>query len=69
MDLTYKYDHLGEDLTALQPPGATPIVKVLKSSAKPMIIVGSGVLERTDRDRVMNAVHSLVETGGKSFFL
>jgi len=66
VDLTYKYAHLGSDMSALSElvSGASPFFERLKSAKKPLVIVGPGVLRRADRDAVLSAVHGLVEKAG-----
>ena len=66
VDLTYQYDHLGEGpdaLDALLKP-ASDWSKRLKAAAKPMVVIGAGVLCRDDRDAVLARVHKLVEKVG-----
>jgi NADH-quinone oxidoreductase subunit G len=50
VDLTYKYDHVGEGADALQAilDGTHPFAEVLKSAQKPMLILGAGALARPD---------------------
>ena len=66
VDLTYPYDHLGETSDALDAmiKASSPWLKTLKEASRPMIIVGSGVLRRPDRDVVMSKIHKLVEKSG-----
>jgi NADH dehydrogenase (ubiquinone) Fe-S protein 1 len=66
MDLTYPYDHLGtgaNDIDAVLKTGSEWLQK-LSGAHKPMIIVGSGVLRRGDRDAVMAKVHKLAAKAG-----
>lgn len=57
VDLTYPYEHLGEGsqaLTkALKPQG---FWKTLKEAKRPVVIIGAGLLNRPDRDAVLQQV-------------
>lgn len=66
-DLTYKYDHLGSDPSALTAllAGTSPFFAKLKAAKRPMVVVGPGVLQRGDRDAVLKAVHELCEKAGE----
>lgn len=66
VDLTYPYDHLGASASALDSimkPGSAWF-KRLNESANPMIIVGSGVLRRSDRDAVLAKIHKIADKAG-----
>lgn len=64
-DLTYKYDHLGEDYSALQSiMKGGPGFKALESAERPMIIVGPGILKRRDRDAMLATINQLVKKAG-----
>jgi len=58
VDLTYSYDHLGEstDVLSQLAAGTHPFNKRLAEAARPIIIVGSGALQREDSAKL----HSLV---------
>lgn len=58
LDLTYTYDNLGNSAQVLEQlaDGSHPFMSVLKKAERPMVIVGSGALQRADN----LAVHSLV---------
>ncbi len=60
-DLTYKYDHVGEGANALQAilDGTHPFAEVLKTAAKPMIILGAGALARPDGAAIHAAAWNL----------
>ncbi|KAF8071212.1 NADH dehydrogenase [ubiquinone] iron-sulfur protein 1 [Scenedesmus sp. PABB004] len=65
VDLTYKYSHLGSDggaIAKLAAGGA--FLKQLKEAARPVVVVGPGVLNRPDREALLGAVHGLVEAAG-----
>ena len=66
IDLTYPYDHLGEGVDALEALSkpSSEWFKKLKGASKPLIIVGSGVLRRADREALLARLHKLVEKAG-----
>ncbi|XP_030745348.1 NADH-ubiquinone oxidoreductase 75 kDa subunit, mitochondrial [Sitophilus oryzae] len=61
VDLRYKYAHLGDSPSILQQlvSGQHEVSKKLKSAKKPLIIVGSEVLERVDGGAILSAVQKL----------
>jgi len=64
VDLTYPYEHLGQGLSAIEAVGAGgSVLEKIKSSKKPMIIVGSGIMARKDSDAVLAAVYEIVAKG------
>jgi NADH dehydrogenase (ubiquinone) Fe-S protein 1 len=65
-DLTYPYEHLGSDASALAAlaKGSHPFLATLKAAKKPVVAVGPGVLNRPDREALVKAVHELVEAAG-----
>ena len=65
VDLTYPYEHLGQGLSAIEAAteGGAVLTRI-KSAAKPMIIVGSSVFARKDRDAVLAAIYDLSAKGG-----
>lgn len=64
MDLRYPYTHLGDSPSALQQlvGGQHEISKKLQSAKKPLIIVGSEVLERPDGAAILAAAQKLSAT-------
>ncbi|KAI8111181.1 hypothetical protein M9434_004754 [Picochlorum sp. BPE23] len=66
VDLTYPYEHLGDTASALDAISKTTSewCKRLRGASNPVVIVGSGVLRRDDRDAVMAKVHKLVDKAG-----
>lgn len=56
VDLTYDYEHLGDSPNVLQDilNGKHPYSKTLQSAKKPMIVLGSGALQRTDGFGIFN---------------
>ncbi|GLV43195.1 NADH dehydrogenase (ubiquinone) 75 kDa subunit [Carabus blaptoides fortunei] len=61
VDLTYSYQHLGDSPDVLQElvNGTHPFSKQLAAAEKPLIIVGSDQLARTDGPAILSAVQSL----------
>lgn len=64
MDLRYPYTHLGDSPSALQQlvGGQHEISKKIQSAKKPLIIVGSEVLERPDGAAILAAAQKLSAT-------
>lgn len=60
-DLTYPVEQLGEGADALDKLLKGDYLKRLKGAQRPLVIVGPGVLQRADRDAVLQKVHKLVE--------
>ncbi|BBM98584.1 NADH dehydrogenase (ubiquinone) Fe-S protein 1 [Marchantia polymorpha subsp. ruderalis] len=63
LDLHFKCEHLGNSSDALLSiaQGKHPFAQVLSKAKFPSIIVGSGVLQRSDKDAVLAAVQSIVQ--------
>lgn len=61
MDLSYEYEDLGENIKVLEDvaSGKHPFSKVLAAAKRPMIIVGSGTLQRADGGAIHSAVAAL----------
>lgn len=65
VDLTYKYEHLGADVKALESLSqGGKFLDKLKAAKKPMVVVGSGIAARPDSQAVMSLVNRLVESAG-----
>lgn len=62
IDLTYAYDHIGEDLAALD--GFVRKMAGTHSYKKPMMIVGSGVFQRADGYAVHGMMRRVAEAMG-----
>lgn len=64
VDLSYEYQHLGDSTSALQQlaDGSHPFSKDLQAAKNPMIVVGSGALQRADSAAIHAAVSSLAQT-------
>ncbi|CAH8468838.1 unnamed protein product [Heterobilharzia americana] len=68
VDLTYDYEHLGDQLEALQllATGKHPLNERLNSSSHPIIILGSECLQRSDAKAIHNAVRHIAANLKKS---
>ena len=66
VDLTYPYEHLGDDPTVLAAiaDGSHPFAKVLKNAARPMLIIGTGALSRPDGAQILAAAHAIADGCG-----
>lgn len=65
VDLTYPYKHLGQGLKAIEDiSSGGPVLKEMQSAQKPMIIVGSVVNFRKDRDAILANVFDITAKGG-----
>ncbi|XP_071484351.1 NADH-ubiquinone oxidoreductase 75 kDa subunit, mitochondrial-like [Diadema antillarum] len=64
VDLTYDYQHVGESVAVLEQlaNGSHPFSKTLKAAKNPMIVVGSGALQREDGAAIHAAVSSLAHS-------
>ncbi|MCP5367438.1 MAG: NADH-quinone oxidoreductase subunit G [Hyphomicrobiales bacterium] len=65
-DLTYRYDHLGDDPTVLRQiaDGSHDFAKVLKDAARPMLILGQGALTRPDGAAILALARQIAEATG-----
>ncbi|XP_031224847.1 NADH-ubiquinone oxidoreductase 75 kDa subunit, mitochondrial [Mastomys coucha] len=63
VDLTYRYDHLGDSPKVLQgiASGMHSFCKVLKEAKKPMVVLGSSALQRDDGAAILAAVSNVVQ--------
>ncbi|KND02588.1 NADH dehydrogenase (quinone), G subunit [Spizellomyces punctatus DAOM BR117] len=61
-DLNYEYAHVGSDPASLESliNGKHSFFEKLKSAKRPLVIVGSGVLERADSAAILGSVATLV---------
>uniref|UniRef100_A0A8C5KL23 NADH-ubiquinone oxidoreductase 75 kDa subunit, mitochondrial n=1 Tax=Jaculus jaculus TaxID=51337 RepID=A0A8C5KL23_JACJA len=64
VDLTYRYDHLGDNPKILQDiaSGSHPFSQVLREAKKPMVVLGSSALQRNDGAAILAAVSSIAQT-------
>jgi NADH-quinone oxidoreductase subunit G len=65
-DLTYKYEHLGEDASVLKAiaEGSHPFFEVLKNAKKPALILGQGALSRKDGAVILGLARKLADAAG-----
>ncbi|XP_008589877.1 PREDICTED: NADH-ubiquinone oxidoreductase 75 kDa subunit, mitochondrial [Galeopterus variegatus] len=63
VDLTYRYDHLGDSPTVLQDiaSGSHPFSQVLQEAKKPMVVLGSSALQRNDGAAILATVSSIAQ--------
>lgn len=62
-DQTYSIEELGEELASLESilSGKGDFAKKLQDASKPMIIVGDGVLTRSDSHGILSLLHDIAE--------
>ncbi|OAN53918.1 NADH-quinone oxidoreductase subunit G [Paramagnetospirillum marisnigri] len=65
-DLTYQYEHLGDQASILKDiaEGKHPFFEVLKSAAKPALIIGQGALTRADGAVILGLARKLADAAG-----
>ncbi len=65
-DLTYEYEYLGKNAQDLEKlsKARSGFIKTLKDAKKPLIILGSGALNRSDADAVQALVSDLADKVG-----
>ncbi|XP_076008605.1 NADH-ubiquinone oxidoreductase 75 kDa subunit, mitochondrial isoform X1 [Genypterus blacodes] len=63
VDLSYTYDHLGEETSVLQDlaNGTHPFCEVLSAAQRPVVIVGSAALQREDGGAILSAVSTIAQ--------
>ncbi|OWK12679.1 NDUFS1 [Cervus elaphus hippelaphus] len=63
VDLTYRYDHLGDSPKILQDiaSGSHPFSQVLQEAKKPMVVLGSSALQRNDGAAILAAVSNIAQ--------
>ncbi|XP_012691138.1 NADH-ubiquinone oxidoreductase 75 kDa subunit, mitochondrial [Clupea harengus] len=68
VDLSFSYDHLGESTQVLKDiaAGTHPYCKVLAQAKRPVVVVGSGTLQRADGAAIMNAVSTIAQNARAS---
>ncbi|CAO3643365.1 unnamed protein product [Cunninghamella blakesleeana] len=70
-DLTYDYEHIGQDAKSIESllDGSHPFAKRLAEAKKPLIIVGSGVVENAkDSDYLISKVAELADKHKNTVF-
>jgi NADH-quinone oxidoreductase subunit G len=65
-DLTYRYDHLGNDAALLESiaAGKHPFAEVLKTANNPMLILGMGALARNDGKVILGSARKIANNFG-----
>ena len=65
-DLTYQYDYLGAGGDTLQQiaSGTHPFAEVLQNAERPMLILGTGALARSDGSAILAAAHKIASDTG-----
>lgn len=65
MDLSYPYHHLGDGLGALEEvANGGGFLEEIKAAAKPMMIIGSSIYTRKDRDAILTLLNQIASKGG-----
>ncbi|CAK6979341.1 NADH-ubiquinone oxidoreductase 75 kDa subunit%2C mitochondrial-like [Scomber scombrus] len=68
VDLSYTYDHLGEEASILKEManGTHPFCQVLSSAKRPVVLVGSSALQREDGAAILSAVSTIAQNARTS---
>lgn len=68
VDLSYTYDHLGEETSVLKElaNGTHPFCQVLSSAKRPVVVVGSSALQREDGAAILGAVSTIAQNARTS---
>ncbi|KAK2856905.1 hypothetical protein Q5P01_005640 [Channa striata] len=68
VDLSYTYDHLGEDTSALKElaNGTHPFCQVLSAAKRPIVVVGSSALQREDGAAILSTVSTIAQNARTS---
>jgi len=68
VDLSYSYDHLGEEASVLQElaNGTHPFNEVLSSAKRPVVLVGSSALQRDDSAAIWGTVSTIAQNARTS---
>ncbi|KAM9333999.1 NADH-ubiquinone oxidoreductase 75 kDa subunit, mitochondrial [Symphorus nematophorus] len=63
VDLSYSYDHLGEETSVLKElaNGTHPFCEVLSAAKRPVVVVGSSALQREDGAAILSAVSTIAQ--------
>ena len=64
---TFDYEKLGDNATSLKDALAGPFGKKLQSAQRPMIVVGSGVVEHADSKAMFETIGAFVEKNKTNF--
>lgn len=68
VDLSYSYEHLGEDTAVLKQlaDGSHPFCQVLAAAKRPVVVVGSAALQRDDGAAILSAVSAVAQNARTS---
>ncbi|XP_054479555.1 NADH-ubiquinone oxidoreductase 75 kDa subunit, mitochondrial-like [Anoplopoma fimbria] len=68
VDLSFSYDHLGEETSVLKElaNGTHPFCQVLSAAKRPVVVVGSSSLQREDGAAILSAVSTIAQNARTS---
>ncbi|XP_077368381.1 NADH-ubiquinone oxidoreductase 75 kDa subunit, mitochondrial [Festucalex cinctus] len=68
IDLSYTYDHLGEETSVLKElaNGTHPFCQVLAAAKRPVVVVGSSALQREDGAAILSSVSTIAQNARTS---
>ncbi|XP_056287444.1 NADH-ubiquinone oxidoreductase 75 kDa subunit, mitochondrial [Pseudoliparis swirei] len=68
VDLSFSYDHLGEETSVLKElaDGTHPFCQVLSAAKRPVVVVGSSALQRDDGAAILSAVSNIAQNARTS---
>lgn len=68
VDLSFTYDHLGEETSVLKElaNGTHPFCEVLSAAKRPVVVVGSSTLQREDGAAILSVVSSIAQNARTS---
>ncbi|XP_031707469.1 NADH-ubiquinone oxidoreductase 75 kDa subunit, mitochondrial-like [Anarrhichthys ocellatus] len=68
VDLSFSYDHLGEETSVLKElaDGTHPFCQVLSAAKRPVVVVGSGALQREDGAAILSTVSTIAHNARTS---
>ncbi|KAL3045593.1 hypothetical protein OYC64_013790 [Pagothenia borchgrevinki] len=68
VDLSFTYDHLGEETSVLKElaNGTHPFCEVLSAAKRPVVVVGSSALQREDGAAILSVVSSIAQNARTS---
>ncbi|KAI3366288.1 hypothetical protein L3Q82_009756 [Scortum barcoo] len=68
VDLSYSYDHLGEETAILKElaNGTHPFCQVLSAAKRPVVVVGSSALQREDGAAILSTVSNIAQNARAS---
>ncbi|TNN52601.1 NADH-ubiquinone oxidoreductase subunit, mitochondrial [Liparis tanakae] len=68
VDLSFSYDHLGEETSVLKElaDGTHPFCQVLSAAKRPVVVVGSSALQRDDGAAILSTVSNIAQNARTS---